>query len=451
MEEYLKILSEQIRYKKALPAIEDEIRVHLQEQAEVNRSLGMDEEKAMQLAVKDMGDPVETGVKLDRIHRPQMAWDMIALMAIVAVISIVIHIAIGLGAEEIAHKAQKDYILSATSRIGIGFLGMLLVYRLDYSILAGKEKLAALLFLTAFTINILFTGITINGRSGYGKIGPVLLSPVYLLFLYAPLYGAVLYRYRGTGFKGLGAVLLFLFYPVWLACKIPSISLAGSLLLILSVMFSAAVWKGWFAVPKKIALGIYWGLLAIAPLGLAALLINGVRLSFLPVYQQDRILSFMRNDSASNSYVGKTILDNLKNCRLFGAGNDTAGILPDYYNDYILTFLSSYYGLAAAITLCLLLCLVAAKAFRIAFSQKNQLGLMMGFGSGLTLFVNMLLNIGENFGLFPATATFLPFFSYTGTGIAVSYLLAGIILSVYRYKNLNIEYFTVSKIDVSVN
>ena len=456
MEEYLKILSEQIRYKKALPEIEAEIRCHIQDQAEANMAEGMEEEEAMRLAVQDMGDPVDTGVKLDRIHRPKMAWDLVALIAVVSIISIAVHITIGLGAQEIAQRTQKGYMISAAAYIGVGFLAMLLVYRLDYSILAGREKLSAILFLAVMTIEILrigtiWIGTSLNGRTAWLSFGSIHISLVCLMYLYIPLYGAVLYHYHGHGWKGFWKSVFFMLYPVWLALKMPSISLAILLLLVMSVMLTAAVWKGWFAVPKKIVLSVYWGILMISPIGLVFLSVMNTNLILAP-YQQARIQAFYGNGGMVNSYVEKVILDILESCRLFGAGGIKASNnLPEYYSDHILVFLSGYYGLAVAFAICLLVCVVAVKAFRIAFAQKNQLGMMMGLGSGLVLLANTLLNICENFGLFPATATFLPFFSYTGTGMIVCYILTGIVLSVYRYKNLNINYLTVSKTNVSID
>lgn len=106
MDEYLRILSDQIRYKKALPEIEEEIRCHIMDQTEANRLEGMTEEEAVRLAVQEMGDPVETGVKLDRIHRPQMALKFIALMAAVSIISIIIHIGIGMGRQKLNNRRR---------------------------------------------------------------------------------------------------------------------------------------------------------------------------------------------------------------------------------------------------------------------------------------------------------------------------------------------------------
>ena len=44
----------------------------------------MEQAEAEEAAVREMGDPVETGNELNRIHRPRMAWGMIGLIAVLS-------------------------------------------------------------------------------------------------------------------------------------------------------------------------------------------------------------------------------------------------------------------------------------------------------------------------------------------------------------------------------
>ena len=79
-EEYLHTLTEQIRCKMARGTIEQEINDHIEDQKEEFLSEGMSQTEAEEAAVREMGDPVEVGLEMDRIHRPTMAWGMIALI-----------------------------------------------------------------------------------------------------------------------------------------------------------------------------------------------------------------------------------------------------------------------------------------------------------------------------------------------------------------------------------
>lgn len=81
-EEYLHIVTDQIRCKKARPDVKTELEAHIMDQMEDYRSEGMEEQEAMERAILEMGDPVEVGVELDRIHRPKMSWEILLLVGI---------------------------------------------------------------------------------------------------------------------------------------------------------------------------------------------------------------------------------------------------------------------------------------------------------------------------------------------------------------------------------
>ena len=62
--------------------------------------------------------------------------------------------------------------------------------------------------------------------------------------------------------------------------------------------------------------------------------------------------------------------------------------------------------------------------------------MIMGCGCGLILEMMTVTGILRNFGLIPAAQVFFPFLSTGSSGIVVSYILVGIVLSIYRYQNL---------------
>ena len=88
MEKYLTTVTDQLRCKEVRPYVEKELRDHIEDQIEYNVSKGMKQDDAEKAAVKDMGDPVETGELLDKIHRTKMAWEVIVLTAIITIAAI---------------------------------------------------------------------------------------------------------------------------------------------------------------------------------------------------------------------------------------------------------------------------------------------------------------------------------------------------------------------------
>ena len=83
MDEYLKTLLEQIRCKK-INHIRQELQNHMEDQIEANIHAGMDYRVRKKEAVKDMGDPVEAGISLDRIHKPQICMEAPFMIALIS-------------------------------------------------------------------------------------------------------------------------------------------------------------------------------------------------------------------------------------------------------------------------------------------------------------------------------------------------------------------------------
>ena len=70
-QQYVDILTEQIRCRRARSLVSEEIGQHIEDQEQAYLREGMEAEAASREAVRQMGDPVETGLALDRIHRPK--------------------------------------------------------------------------------------------------------------------------------------------------------------------------------------------------------------------------------------------------------------------------------------------------------------------------------------------------------------------------------------------
>ena len=85
MEEFIKTLTEQMRCVKARSGVARELADHITDQAEAYEHAGMKYEDALERAVHEMGDPVEIGVSMDRIHKPQADWKMMLLTFVLSI------------------------------------------------------------------------------------------------------------------------------------------------------------------------------------------------------------------------------------------------------------------------------------------------------------------------------------------------------------------------------
>lgn len=436
-EEYLKMVTEQMRCEKARKMVADEIGGHIDDQAEAFTFMGMPSDQAMEKAVEEMGDPVEAGVMLDHTHRPKMAWEMIILIAVISVIGVLVQYVICAGGTEFEYNLVARQAVS----VGIGFAVMIGMYFLDYSTIGKCAKPAAVVFLVFMFVNIFFTGTVVNGAVGYLKIGSLSVSLTMLMYLYVPVYGAILYGYRGGGYKALQKCFLWMIVPVVLAFHIPALSLVINLFAVMFIMLTIAVAKNWFQVNKKAVFFVSWGaVVGIPAVFIAAVLGNLV--PFLAEYQTMRIKVWINPDMYAESYGYQStkFRELMETSKLIGPNKEGLNVLKDWWQnqntDYILVHITSYYGLLASAVLIALLAWLILKIFRISVNQRNQLGMMMGCGCGLVFGVQTLMYVFQNFGIMPPTSVFLPLFSFGATGTVVSYILLGILLSIYRYQNI---------------
>lgn len=429
LEQYLEAVSEQIRYTKIRPSVTEELKNHILDQADAYVECGAMEDEALERAVREMGDPVETGAALDRIHRPKMSWDIIGLIGLLSLFSIGALCLLNLlsGTDMLPWQNQAFHIL-------LGFAAMLVVCHIDYSILGKYGKPVTAVFLILMYLLFFTIAYEICGARRWISLFSFHVSLPELMFLYIPLYGTVLYSYRGKGWSILPKLILWILPPLLLLWNMPDLSSCCILFTCLFGMFAFAVTKDWYRIPKKAVLTGTIGGIILCP----ALFISCFYL-FGESYQKLRIKAFFSRDTLHYIEVlGRQLLES---SALFGKSNHalellSQGSVREYQTDYILIAMCTVYGTIIATGIIALLLWMIFKIFHISVKQKSQLGMITGVGCGLVFLVKTVLGVLNNLQLIPYTSINIPFLSYGGTGIVVSYILLGLVLSVYRYKDI---------------
>lgn len=443
METYLEKLLSQIRCKKARPYIAEEIRDHIESQIADNLSEGMTYEEAEKNAVTDMGDPVEVGISLDRIHKPKIAWKLLVIVGILSLLGILIQQSIlrQPGFQELETWRQEVYRC-----IVIGFLLMCVIYFLDYTLIAKYSRFIGVFILILGGLRLTsFFGVDINGVGNWIGFGRLRVAVTSLMMFYVPIYGAILYKYRDGGVSALCRAILWLILPVFITSRIPSLGVAVIMMVSMLIELTVAVWKGWFQLPvKKTIIGV-WLFFAAVP---AILLTVKYAFHMLETYQEARIRSYLSHSGDAN-YMTATLHKFNENILLWGnSGKDVVGGLPEFNQDYIFSYILNSYGLLAGIFVAAILAALVLFMFGAAARQKNELGMVMGFGCGMIILLNISLNFAGMLGWIPLTSTFLPFLSVGRNNILLCYALVGIILSIYRYKDVYPKKFKASQVSL---
>lgn len=454
MEAYLEKLLSQIRCKKARPYIADEIRNHIESQIEDNLSNGMEYAEAEKCAVADMGDPIEVGISLDKIHKPKIAWKLIAIVGVLSLLGIIVQQSVFY---KVMNSDVESYLQEVYQHITNGFvlhiiLGIFImcgIYFIDYTVIAKYSKIIGLCIMAIGILHLAgFGGVVKDGEYYSVWIGIFLISVMPLMMFYVPLYGAILYKYKGGGVWALIKACVWLIMPVIITFRLPNIVVATIIMVSMLIQLSVAIMKGWFNVSHKKAIISVWVSFMLLP---ATLLFVMYKLRLLATYQIERIDSFL-SASGDGFYLTSLLRTLRTNIQMVGnSGTNVIDSLPEVNGDYVFAYILNSYGLLAGIVVVAVLATLVVFVFGIAIQQKNELGMIMGFGCGMILLLNIVINVLCAVGILPPAASFLPFLSAGRDNIFLCYALVGVMMSIYRYKDVYPKSIKASQIAIKKN
>lgn len=451
MDEYLDELKGQIRDRYAKTFVSDEIRSHIEEQTDAYVKKGMSRDEAVSHAVRDMGDPVQVGVDLDRIHRPHMEWRFFGFVLFISMMSIGVHLLINsasgqqLGINSVFEYISRAHILS----IIVGICMMLIVYRADYTFLLGKSRIIGALYLivVAFMSGLFEHSYKINGINRWQTMSRA------MLLLYLPLYAAILYEYRGKGRSALFKIILWSVAP--LLCRFISGDVPASYGLFIIVceiiLLGLAFHKNWYGVNKR-SVKIVTGVIL-----LISLIIGIITITQADGYRKARIdnwlgrlgiIDYMTDDQGAN-YINARLNDVFTHCRLLQRSDEViqrVEDIPGFRGDLVLAAIASNIGLIGMVGVIICLFALSVYVFRISYRQKNNLGYIVGCACGIAIGLQCLTNILIVFGVLPLADTSLPFFSVGMSFMVADYMLMGLILSIHRYKDIRTDRTAVKSI-----
>lgn len=210
---YAEKVCEQIRWKKAHPAVAQEIEDHLTDQKNAYLAAGDSESIAEEKALLQMGDPVSVGAALDQTHKPAPQWGIIGLVLLLFVLGGIIQVlllkTIPTGNDAFAvRSAQALFVFLPLSLAA--FVGM---YFLDFSFF-GKHPYVLLLCLLAVDLAAQLFGVFYGGKRWFtlGSLPSVRLHSLCCF----PLPSAVCFI--GSEVRAEGAILSAVFWRQFSAC-----------------------------------------------------------------------------------------------------------------------------------------------------------------------------------------------------------------------------------------
>jgi len=155
-------------------------------------------------------------------------------------------------------------------------------------------------------------------------------------------------------------------------------------------------------------------------------------------YQKDRVLTFLdpaRDPLGSGYNITQSVIA-VGSGKLFGRGvsfgsQSQLKFLPEAQTDFIFSVLAEDLGFIGMLVFFAFWLLVFWRIVTALRYARDDFGLFMVLGTLAILLMQLAVNVGMNMGLLPVTGITLPFVSYGGSSLVSSFIIIGLIESMY--------------------
>lgn len=158
-------------------------------------------------------------------------------------------------------------------------------------------------------------------------------------------------------------------------------------------------------------------------------------------YRLARLTSFMTplEHAAGSGYQLTQSLLAVGSGGWFGKGLGASKLkllyLPEAHTDFIFPIVAEEMGLVGGLFIVGLFTALLVKGTRIAINAPSLYTSLTAFGLTLVITLQAFFNLSMAIGLIPTKGIPLPFFSYGGSSIVVTLLMAGLILNISAHRN----------------
>ncbi|MFB0844524.1 FtsW/RodA/SpoVE family cell cycle protein [Paenibacillus oleatilyticus] len=422
--DYLSSVCFQIRARELHKDIRRELESHLEELVLDKEAEGASREEAVAWAIRQMGDPVTVGRELHRIHRPRMHWGL--LLGLIAFLGLGVFAMFSIGSSygRLRSGGIGGLAFDKMIFIGMGFLGLLAFYFMDYR----KLKAWSLFMYGVAAVGMICT--ILFGPQVYGgarraifitRIDWTALSS-YLFIIAAA--GLLLDWWEQKRRFWLKSIVAFVLVPFTLYAIMPSLSTLLFYLIGYGSLCGVITRKWWLALLQ--AGGI--------------LLLSGVMAAMAsPLYMKNRLSAFLNPviDPSGAGYMYIQMKAAISSAGWWGYGFGAVNPKLQYiHGELILTYLVFSFGWGVGIVIAGAAVYFVARMLHSLGQVRDTYGKMLIVAATSLIGAQFGYCIGMSLGLLPITSVAFPFVSYGGTHILIEMAVVGLVLGIYRRKDM---------------
>ncbi|AGL00004.1 FtsW/RodA/SpoVE family cell cycle protein [Desulfoscipio gibsoniae] len=416
---YLDTVCSQIKWRDMHAQIRMELLSHISELVEEYEQAGTPREDAVIQTLNHMGDARELGRNLHHIHKPRTEWSIVALVVFF----------LGLGLFTLYSLEVNGLLMAEASSLFIRSIiftlaGVLIAVGVNFFNYQNLKSLSWYLYIGTLLVwlYILWQGPLYMGKPylhlGFISIDFVEAAPFFLAIAIAGIFADWDWHQPNYLLKAFTMLMI----PVILALMSPSITAAFLYALVFLIIMRVSGAK-----IKDIGLIILF---------LLTLTIFSVVTS---PYRMARFLAFLnpRQDPQGIGYMVMQSIEAIRSAGFWGRGFDLpAGTLPSLHTDLIFTSIVYSFGWIAGLAVVVLATALFIRILRVARLVRDRYGRLLVSGLVGMLMIQFYWNILMTLGLAPLTGFSLPLVSYGGSQLIVQLVILGLVLSIYRRKDV---------------
>ena len=404
---YMDTVCSCVKFRGAHNEIRSEIETHLIDTVEEHEKEGISREEAIDMTIKQMGDPLDLGRKLNEVHRPKPEWSVLTLVLLFSTIGMAI-----------IYTRNSGLFQRSLFGVLAGIVVMVLLYFFNYQRFKPLSK-----YIYLATTILLLTDIRVIINSGFdiAYIAPIL----YALSL-SGMFSDDEWKKR----KGIINLAIFILPMAVLFFR----SSRSSLVSVAMYFVLALVIATMSGINIKYILGV--AVLTIA---------TGLYSIFNVDYRAQRILMFLNPevDAQGAGYINVQLKKILTSAGLFGNGfdidKDLTFTLPEMNTDFVFSYIVYTLGWIVGAIIISLIIVFFIRLIKTSKSIKNSYGRLIVASFTSIFIIQFSYNILMILGLVPLAGFSLPFISYGSRLNIANMAMIGIISSIYRRKNILLE------------
>ncbi len=283
---------------------------------------------------------------------------------------------------------------------------------------------ALFLLLTLFIIGSIFYGAQSWFDLGFFAFQPSEFAKLALIILLAKYFSR-----RHVEIKNIRHILVSGFYTFLIFALILLQPDFGSAIIIFAIWFGMVMLSG---ISKKHLLLV---------LTLAILSVSFLWLFVFEDYQKSRIMTFIHplEDIRGAGYNAYQSQITVGSGQILGKGlgygtQSRLKFLPEYETDFIFAAFSEEWGFVGVLILFLLYGIVIWRIILNSTMGATNFEILFGLGLAIMFVAHLFVHIGMNIGIMPVTGITIPFMSYGGSHLLISFIGLGILMGMRKYK-----------------